>query len=199
MCNGWNHDPDCPCRFGGETNSRCAYGRDTSHFTSYESYVNPFAKCPVCGASVFFFHATNGGRVFFDDLGPPWPKHPCTDHSSDRFPVAFDRHLRRAPGTDPSWQKEGWSPFLLKSTYPRPSQRIYEVWGAIIPERERRHISIFIHKEWFRRANDWADQWEPTDPTPTFVRRTDDGYELSGITLKGGQLREHFLKGQIWF
>ncbi|MCO5158488.1 MAG: hypothetical protein M9945_17345 [Aquamicrobium sp.] len=39
----------------------------------------PNAKCPVCGESVFFFQARDGGRVFFDPpLGPPWPKHPCT-------------------------------------------------------------------------------------------------------------------------
>lgn len=36
------------------------------------------AVCPVCGDPVYFFAADDGGRVFFDDLGPPWPKHPCT-------------------------------------------------------------------------------------------------------------------------
>ncbi|MCF4127899.1 hypothetical protein [Methylobacterium sp. SyP6R] len=38
----------------------------------------PNARCPVCYEPVFFFMAANGGRVFFDDLGPPWPKHGCT-------------------------------------------------------------------------------------------------------------------------
>src|ERR1035438_6996260 len=49
-------------------------------FITYPSYVNPNARCPVCGASVYFYQSPNGGRVFFDDLGPPWPKHPCTDN-----------------------------------------------------------------------------------------------------------------------
>lgn len=31
---------------------------------------------------MFFYQSPFGGRVFFDDLGPPWPKHPCTDHAS---------------------------------------------------------------------------------------------------------------------
>ena len=43
-------------------------------------YVNPNAKCPVCGDAVYFYANEYGSRVFFDDLGPPWPKHPCTDN-----------------------------------------------------------------------------------------------------------------------
>jgi hypothetical protein len=49
-------------------------------FVTYPSYVNPNAHCPVCGASVYFYQSPYGGRVFFDELGPPWPKHPCTDN-----------------------------------------------------------------------------------------------------------------------
>ena len=49
-------------------------------FITYPSYVNPNARCPVCGESVYFYQSPNGGRVFFDELGPPWPKHPCTDN-----------------------------------------------------------------------------------------------------------------------
>lgn len=41
--------------------------------------VVPNARCPVCGAKVYFYANEFGSRVFFDDLGPPWPKHPCTD------------------------------------------------------------------------------------------------------------------------
>lgn len=40
--------------------------------------VRPNADCPVCGRPVFFYQNGFGSRVFFDDLGPPWPKHPCT-------------------------------------------------------------------------------------------------------------------------
>jgi hypothetical protein len=47
-------------------------------FTSI--FVNPNANCPVCGAQVFFYQNEHGSRVFFDELGPPWPKHPCTDN-----------------------------------------------------------------------------------------------------------------------
>lgn len=43
------------------------------------TFVNPNAHCPVCGASVFYYQNQFGSRVYFDELGPPWPKHPCTD------------------------------------------------------------------------------------------------------------------------
>ncbi|MFQ3664492.1 MAG: hypothetical protein SNJ79_00435 [Sphingomonadaceae bacterium] len=46
------------------------------------SFTIPNATCPVCGARVFFYQNEHGSRVFFDDLGPPWPKHPCTDNEA---------------------------------------------------------------------------------------------------------------------
>ncbi len=49
-------------------------------FQSRESYTDPNAYCPICGVLVFFYQSPHGGRVFFDDLGWPWPKHPCTDN-----------------------------------------------------------------------------------------------------------------------
>jgi hypothetical protein len=54
--------------------------RSSKPFGSVTSYVNPNAHCPVCGKKVFFYQSPFGGRVFFDDLGWPWPKHPCTDN-----------------------------------------------------------------------------------------------------------------------
>ena len=50
-----------------------------SKFQTVDSYLDPNARCPECGASVFFYRSPHNGRVFFDDVGWPWPKHPCTD------------------------------------------------------------------------------------------------------------------------
>lgn len=47
------------------------------------TFIIPNATCPICGTFVFFYQNENGSRVYFDDLGPPWPKHPCTDN--DRY------------------------------------------------------------------------------------------------------------------
>lgn len=49
--------------------------------TSYSRcFVNPNASCPVCGQPVYFYANEHGSRVFFDELGKPWTKHPCTDN-----------------------------------------------------------------------------------------------------------------------
>jgi len=64
----------CP---GYRSGSRAAA---TKPFQTIVSYVNPNARCPVCGERVYFYQSPNGGRVFFDDLGWPWPKHRCTDN-----------------------------------------------------------------------------------------------------------------------
>jgi hypothetical protein len=42
-------------------------------------WLKPNAHCPVCGAAVYFWSNAAGSRVYFDEMGPPWPKHPCTD------------------------------------------------------------------------------------------------------------------------
>jgi len=42
------------------------------------SFMRPNTACPVCGALVYFYANEFGSRVYFDEVGPPWPKHPCT-------------------------------------------------------------------------------------------------------------------------
>lgn len=128
MCNAWNHSPYCTCGWGGlghlgvrasGTYTHHAYGSEywwvppITH--TYESYINPNALCPVCGASVFFYQTPNGGRVFFDELGPPWPKHPCTDNSSVPKNTGTTSTPSFGSGNTHiyNWQKEGWNPFFI--------------------------------------------------------------------------------------
>lgn len=85
MCNAKNHRWNCGCGFGGEGRLRrpvsnmppvpdlFAVPRIPRHYTQGN------ARCPVCSASVYFFTLENNGRVYFDEIGAPWPKHPCTD------------------------------------------------------------------------------------------------------------------------
>ena len=37
----------------------------------------PVVRCAA--HSVYYYENEHGSRVFFDDIGIPWPKHPCTD------------------------------------------------------------------------------------------------------------------------
>lgn len=90
-CNAWNHPADCRCGWGGDTGGghggsavrhvQLASGRDwrADKPQTIDSFVNPNARCPVCQTPVFYYQSPFGGRVFFDALGIPWPKHPCTD------------------------------------------------------------------------------------------------------------------------
>lgn len=82
-CNAHNHPPDCKCGWGGTY-----YGYGATVPATYLTEMNRLwanekhlrnANCPACGAAVYFYEASDGGRAFFDEIGPPWPKHPCTD------------------------------------------------------------------------------------------------------------------------
>jgi hypothetical protein len=77
-CNGNNHGPNCQCGWGGVFHG-LGLTTEKSLWQRKESYTNPNAKCPRCRASVYFYLSPFGGKVFFDAMGPPWPKHPCTD------------------------------------------------------------------------------------------------------------------------
>lgn len=100
---GFNHYPDCACgwcvnygRMSRATRVRLLDDlrhrdaltllKGNSARTISGCYINPNAKCPICGDAVYFYANEHGSRVFFDDLGPPWPKHPCTDNP--REPVS---------------------------------------------------------------------------------------------------------------
>lgn len=81
-CNAWNHPPDCTCGWGGVFHPPSATTA-LAWPTMPGSFVNPNALCPKCGEKTFFYRATNGGSVYFDALGPPWPKHPCMANGAD--------------------------------------------------------------------------------------------------------------------
>jgi hypothetical protein len=91
-CNGFNHRVDCNCPWGpnsGTGGSR--FEHPVGYWQSPRSYTTPNAHCPRCPARVYFYRSPFGGSVYFDSLGPPWPKHPCMDHRSGaRFPRPDD-------------------------------------------------------------------------------------------------------------
>ena len=55
---------------------------DPTQFLRGNGITNPNARCPVCGAAVYFYQSPDGGKVYFDELGHPWPKHPCMDQAT---------------------------------------------------------------------------------------------------------------------
>lgn len=131
MCNASGHAWDCDCGFGGDTGGgaggawRLRYGAvisgerysggwysDTDGTVA--SYVNHNARCPECGKPVFFYRSPYNGRVYFDHLGWPWPKHPCTDRSGEP-----KRHFSQGTSEGPAaaWTSEGWKPLLASKVH----------------------------------------------------------------------------------
>lgn len=107
MCNAWNHPPNCRCGWGGEFHAS-SYRTDRSQSgISTLTYTVPGALCPVCGAEAFFYMSPHGGRVFFDELGPPWPKHPCTDNGRPVRPVNGTQRTTHV------WARDGWEPLII--------------------------------------------------------------------------------------
>ncbi|EMF7449060.1 hypothetical protein V8073_003838 [Vibrio parahaemolyticus] len=92
------------------------------YFKSLEAYTIPNAQCPVCGALVFYYEHTNGSKVYFEELGPPWPKHPCTDNPRVLLTTPKLIKTPKQPSFDrkdyahqSSWKNEGWMPSTILS------------------------------------------------------------------------------------
>lgn len=91
---GNNHDADCDCEWclnvGWNVESSGGGGLHWGSTGAFPSRVpaelddqpEPNAKCPHCFELVHFRALDNGGRVYFDSLGPPWPKHQCMASSA---------------------------------------------------------------------------------------------------------------------
>lgn len=116
---GYNHYSDCSCGWcagggGGLVQADSSSSQDgqiPAWQASHRSFVDPNASCPVCGAAVFYYQSPDGGRVFFDEMGPPWPKHPCTDNSAPLQPRRFVENT----GRQPTWIAAGWRPLYLRT------------------------------------------------------------------------------------
>jgi hypothetical protein len=131
-CNAWNHPLDCDCGFGGDTGGYIPYAPPNASVQRADGkiwrkarLVEPNAKCPVCSDPVFFIETENGGRVFFDELGPPWPKHPCTDNR-DTSGYSIISSNSPTPQTQRTLA-EGWH--LLSDWEIKHSQESVSIYG----------------------------------------------------------------------
>ena len=39
-------------------------------------------RCRYCGEKIFYFSCGCGSQVFFEELGPPWPRHYCGEYAA---------------------------------------------------------------------------------------------------------------------
>lgn len=152
---GFNHFDECDCGWcaggnGGASGWGAGTAASTLTWTTYSvpsAWVHPNANCPVCGATVFFYSNEHGSRVYFDELGPPWPKHPCTDGSSittsgrrtvpvlpdpDYFRGRLESNSGRANSPVGLWivgsVSKGSHGYFVKLRHPSSASANYERW-----------------------------------------------------------------------
>ncbi len=117
-CNAWNHPANCHCGWGGVFyGAGYRDGDDSWHWQRSDSYTVPNASCPRCLARVFFYRSPFGGSVYFDELGPPWPKHPCMDAGSSRTHGPRSSGPTPPPGgrpVGPGQSRRGWRPLICE-------------------------------------------------------------------------------------
>jgi hypothetical protein len=174
-CNAWNHPPNCDCGWGG-----VFYGFEVKTERYYwqvsDSYTNPNATCPICRAKVFYYESPFGGKVYFDHMGPPWPKHPCMDLHQAKTQTKFGTEK-----TQPTIKlnisnykiEEGWRP-----VYCAEIKNSTELDGCIVLslyEPENRKLLYAKHK---RESID--------ERSPILIRRVKDTkqYEISTLSLQ---------------
>lgn len=92
----------------------------------------PNARCPRCGARVWFFRDRRGGCAYFDTVGNPWTKHPCmiTDASAAREAIASYAPRWRKPSKS---RKPATPPDHAAAT-PQPATRVRTTDAHQLPE-----------------------------------------------------------------
>lgn len=60
--------------------------RPVHHGFAYEHDLSRATKCPICNRPAYFIRH-NGGSLWVDDLGWPWPKHPCLESDPENAPI----------------------------------------------------------------------------------------------------------------
>ena len=167
MCNAWNHPIGCRCGWGGEGHLGRNHGAENRvrpfaalarerYQDLLDAHTTPNARCPVCGTRVFFYQSEAGGRVYFDELGPPWPKHSCTDRSAK---PSLQKLTAAAPGQ--------WQPLLIESFAKAPT---YPHCYAVSGHMTSGHIAFFVRSSRLQLR------------APFYIRlETGGGLELSSV------------------
>jgi hypothetical protein len=175
-CNAWNHPSDCDCGWGGDTGGRPGalpsgvrrlqlvdgHTWRIDRRPTYDAFLNPNAVCPVCGEPVYFYRSQFGGRVFFDELGWPWPKHPCTDNSTSLIVGPVPSTLRFKPNA--TWpgrfKPNAWRPLAPMAISPSGE---YDLLTLSESDHLPRNC-LFVPAGWIGDAPSFW-RWSDKDPT----------------------------------
>jgi hypothetical protein len=124
----------------------------------------------VCGDRVFFYQSPNGGRVFFDHLGWPWPKHPCTDN-----PVSQSATVRSvAPSLHTSFRNRDGEPLdLYELSSLTETKNIVQMRFSRIGENRSFRASVSIGE-----LRTWQVTVADIRAAPSFVVRSNGEFRI---------------------
>lgn len=170
MPGGHNHHSGCSCPWC----LHVAAMPINFKLATVSSFVNPNAHCPVCDEPVFYYRSPFNGRVFFDRLGKPWPKHPCTDNNKA---VRQYRRLDSDKQTEfeftRSCKESGWTPFSFIQ-FEKPNEKGIrflagrELLGSRIFYFDALNIPDEVENEPAFIRQDASGEWEIDTPRGTF-------------------------------
>ena len=84
---------------------------------TYKSFTIPNVYCNCCGLPIFFYQSPYGGRVFFEELGPPWIKHccepKCCESTKENIPNRIIHRESINLDKKSTWEKDAWIPCII--------------------------------------------------------------------------------------
>ena len=98
----------------------------SSYRGGYRSFTHP-TECLECHRPCFFYQNEKKSKVFFDSLGPPWPKHSCAD--------------KRAP-SPLGWQDEGFIPIHILDAIADPKYQTLTLQVELLPAGEKLALKL---------------------------------------------------------
>ena len=115
-------------------------------YQTTESFTIPNSKCSVCHASVYYYEHPNGSRVFFDELGPPWPVHPCT--ASGTYIQGKKRQPTRVSAPKSArWIQENWQPLKIEKCIEIQSGSAVQIQASTSSFKTQFELKSFILKQ----------------------------------------------------
>lgn len=93
-----------------------------NHYCDFRSFTVPNVKCKKCGQLVYYYEHPSGSRVLFDELGPPWPLHPCFSAEQSIKNQSVKTTVKSV-----NRKEKGWIPVVIKDA--RLLQERVEVCG----------------------------------------------------------------------
>lgn len=177
MSGGYNHYSDCPCPWclhlkGGWSKEDLATPINFQR-AGRGSYTVPNARCPECSAPVFFYRSPHGGSVYFDELGIPWPKHPCMDSGRPPLRNKITPFLG-SPSKEPDCQKDGWFPIAFEVVGLPNSEGIQILWvknilTGISHRWQTRNMPITVKDEPAFAKLNTENKWDIDTPSGKYV------------------------------